>query len=243
MATSTEVKIYKNPRKVSKAIAREIRNLTRESKNKILNIALSGGKTPELLFSVIVEKYKDAISWNRIHLWWVDERCVPPDNENSNFKMANELLLSQIDIPGENIHRIKGEQDPHKEAIRYAKEIKDNIKCRQGIPIFDIIILGMGDDGHTASIFPGQLDLINETNICAVSHHPLSGMQRITLTGSIIKNAKWIFFMITGGNKAQRISEIMNNEENAKLLPAYYIEPVNGSLIWFIDEAAAINIS
>jgi len=243
MTTSTEVKIYKNPRKVSKAIAREIRNLTREPADKIFNIALSGGKTPELLFSVIVEKYKDSIPWGRIHLWWVDERCVPPKHQDSNFKMADELLISQIDIPEKNIHRIKGEHDPDEEAIRYAKEIKDFIKCRQEIPVFDIIILGMGDDGHTASIFPGQLELISETKICAVSKHPFSGMQRITLTGTVIKNAKWIFFMITGEGKAKRISEIMNNEEEAKLLPAYYIEPDKGYLIWFIDEAAAKNIS
>jgi 6-phosphogluconolactonase len=239
MTSSTEVKIYKNPRKVSKAIAREIKNLSRQPETERLNIAVSGGKTPELLFAVLVEKHKDAIPWDKIHFWWVDERCVPPEDEESNYNLARELLFSYIDIPGENIHRIKGESDPDEEALLYAAEIRKNLPIAGGIPVFDLVLLGMGDDGHTASIFPGYLELIDDKRVCAVTQHPSSGLKRVTLTGSVIKNAHRIFFMVTGENKAARISEIMNNNEAAKLLPAYYIEPVHGTLIWFIDEAAA----
>jgi 6-phosphogluconolactonase len=239
MQSSTEVKIYKNPGKVSKAIAREIKNLSLQTGSGVLNIALSGGRTPELLFAIMVEKHKDIIPWDKLHFWWVDERCVHPEDEDSNYKTAKELLFSYINIPGENIHRIKGENDPDEEAFRYSAEIKQNLPSARGLPVFDLILLGMGDDGHTASIFPDNLALIDDKKVCAVTEHPLSGMNRVTLTGSVIKNARRIFFMVTGENKAARISEIMSNDEAATLLPSYYIEPVDGILIWFIDEAAA----
>jgi len=243
MSSSTEVKIYKNPRKISKVIAKEIKNLAMKTGSDLLNIAVSGGNTPEILFAVLVEKYKDAIPWNKIHFWWADERCVPPDDDDSNYKMANELLFSFVDIPAENIHRIKGENDPEEEALRYSGEIRKNLPQARGSYVFDLIILGMGEDGHTASIFPDNLGLIDDKRLCAVAKHPSSELKRVTLTGSVIKNARKIFFMVTGTNKANRVSEIMNNEETAKLLPAYYIEPAYGTLIWFIDEAAASQIS
>jgi 6-phosphogluconolactonase len=157
--------------------------------------------------------------------------------------MANELLFSFVDIPAENIHRIKGENDPEEEALRYSGEIRKNLTQARGSYVFDLIILGMGEDGHTASIFPDNLGLIDDKRLCAVARHPSSELKRVTLTGSVIKNARKIFFMVTGTNKANRVSEIMNNEETAKLLPAYYIEPAYGTLIWFIDEAAASQIS
>ena len=243
MTSSTEVKIYKNPRKVSKAIAKEIKNLALQAGSDLLNIAVSGGNTPEILFAVLIEKYKNIIPWEKIHFWWVDERCVPPDDDDSNYKLANELLFSLINIPGKNIHRIKGENDPEEEALHYSSEIRKNLPETRGIYVFDLIILGMGEDGHTASIFPDNLGLIDDKRLCAVARHPSSDIKRVTLTGSVLKNARRIFFMITGKNKAGRVSEIMNNEETAKLLPAYYIEPACGTLIWFIDEAAASQIS
>jgi 6-phosphogluconolactonase len=239
MGSSTEVKIYRTPKKVAKAVAREIYKITGDAAR--YDIALSGGNTPKKLFRLLAEKYKDKLPWHRIHFWWADERCVATDDNESNFRLANVLLFSKVPVPPENIHRIRGENDPESEALRYAEEIEKNLNS--GNPVFDIVLLGMGSDGHTASIFPGRLELVNEKKICAATQHPGTGQYRVTLTGSVIKNSKKIFIMVTGENKSDRISEIMNNEEEAKLLPAYYLEPNNGTLIWFLDEPAAIKIS
>jgi 6-phosphogluconolactonase len=109
-------------------------------------------------------------------------------------------------------------------------------------PVFDLVLLGLGEDGHTASIFPDELELFEDERVCAVATHPLSGQKRITITGRVLNNANRVFFLVTGSNKSQRISEIMNDDEAAKLLPAYYISPKNGELIWFLDEPAAQKI-
>lgn len=243
MAASTEVKIFSKPKKAYKAVAREIRNFTLGSQKPRFDIVLSGGNTPKKLFKILAEKHKDTIPWDRIHFWWGDERCVPPTSDESNFKMANELLFSHVPVPSKNIHRIKGENKPDEEAGRYALEIERNLNYRGDVPVFDLILLGLGDDGHTASIFPDQLEIFEESRTCVATKHPLSGQKRITLTGRVINNANRVFFIVTGENKSMRVSEIMNNDEAAKLLPAYYIEPKNGLLIWFIDEPAASKIT
>jgi 6-phosphogluconolactonase len=242
-ASSTEVKIFQKPKKVAKSVAKEIIKLTRQSAQSRFNIVLSGGKTPQKLFDVLGEKYNDSVSWERIHFWWGDERCVSPGSDKSNFKLANDLLLSKISIPEENIHRIRGENDPEEEAPRYEREIKENLNYRGETPVFDLILLGLGEDGHTASIFPDQLELFEEERICVATSHPLTGQPRITLSGRVLNNANRVFFMVTGEEKSMRISEIMNDDEAAKLMPAYYIEPKNGTLTWYLDEAAASKIA
>src|SRR5690606_28257967 len=178
----------------------------------------------------------------RVHFWWGDERCVSPDSEQSNYRMASETLFRKINIPNSNIHRIHGENNPEDEALRYTEEIESNLSSKKGLPVFDLVLLGLGDDGHTASIFPGQLDLFKTNDWCAVSNHPESGQKRITMTGKVINNARNVFFIVTGENKAQRISEILNEDEASKQLPARYVDPVNGSLVWFIDEEGASGI-
>lgn len=243
MEFSTEVRIFPKPKKVARKVAREIKKLILESKHERFDIALSGGNTPQKLFKALVKKHHDTIPWERVHFWWGDERCVKPDNDQSNFRMANEHLFVKIPVPSKNIHRIHGENNPATEADRYAAEIKKHLKMKDGVPAFDLILLGLGEDGHTASIFPGRPDLFHTNSLCAVAEHPETGQKRITLTGKILNNASNIFFLVTGEGKAKRISEIMNNEEEAKMLPAWHIQPVSGSLTWFIDEPAATQIS
>ena len=242
MTAITEVKIFATPKEVYEAIAKEILHLTQNSTQPRFHVALSGGKTPKGLFKKLSKKYADSIPWSRIHFWWGDERCVSPNDEESKYKMTNDYLLSKISIPKENIHRIIGEENPEEEANRYSDEINEQLNHRGENPVFDLLILGIGDDGHTASIFPDEIELFENEKICSVTQHPITGQNRITITGRVLNNAIRIFFLVTGENKSTRISEIMNDSEAVKLLPAYYISPKNGELIWFLDEAAASKI-
>ena len=243
MKAITEVKIFDKPNNVYTAVANELHALTHKSAQERFDIILSGGNTPTELFRLLGNNFTDSIPWEKIHFWWGDERCVSPDSTESNYKTAYDNLLSKIRIPLENIHRIKGENEPEQEALRYTKELEKNVNSREGNPVADLVLLGLGEDGHTVSIFPDQIELFEDERICAVTEHPITGQKRITLTGRVLNNANRVFFLVTGNNKAQRISEIMNDDEAAKLLPAYYISPVNGKLIWYIDEAAGSKIS
>lgn len=208
-------------------------------KKPLVTVALSGGSTPKVLFRLWAERYRGRIDWTKIHFFWGDERCVPPDDEESNFKMANGLFLSRVDIPEGNIHRIRGEEEPEAEAKRYAKEITQFVPSRNGLPAFDMILLGMGDDGHTASIFPHQMELLTAEALCAVATHPESGQKRATLTGKVINNAKEVVFLVTGKGKAEKLEEIIEAKDGSGKYPAAHIEPTHGELHWFVDEAAA----
>ncbi len=243
MSSSTEVKILPKPKKVCKRVAKQLLKMTQDSSQQKFNIALSGGNTPRKLFKILASDFGSKIQWKRIHFWWGDERCVPPDDHQSNFKLASDFLFSKISIPEENIHRIKGENNPEEEAHRYTHEIDSHLNYRGENPVFDLVILGLGEDGHTASIFPDQLELFEDERVCVATEHPLTGQKRITLTGKVLNNANRLIFMVTGESKSQRIAEIMNDDEAAKLLPAYYISPKNGSLVWYLDEKAAVRIT
>ncbi len=204
----------------------------------VFHVALSGGSTPKILFDIIGEKYANSFDWSKIHLWWGDERCVPPTDDDSNFKMTVNHLIKHIDIPEANIHRVLGENEPELEAERYAKDIMSIIPQKNGLPFFDLIILGMGPDGHTASIFPHQMNLMDSENICEVATHPESGQQRITLTGHTINNAAEVSFLVTGSNKNEKINAIFNQILNYELYPAAHIRPIDGELNWFMDKDA-----
>ncbi len=208
----------------------------------IVTVALSGGSTPRVLFEHWAEEYKDSIDWSKVHFFWGDERCVPPDDEESNYKMAHELFLSKVDIPEENIHRIKGEAEPVEEARRYAEELLRYVSSRNGFPSFDMVIQGMGEDGHTASIFPDQMELLLTPALCAVAVHPETGQQRITLTGKVLNNATEVVFLVTGKNKAERVEDILGGGGKAREYPAAHIRPEEGGLHWFLDKAAAAKV-
>ncbi|MCG8309441.1 MAG: 6-phosphogluconolactonase [Cytophagales bacterium] len=207
-------------------------------KNGGFNVALSGGSTPKIWLEYLSNLKETIINWKRIHLFWGDERCVPPDHVDSNYGMTKSCLLDQIDIPKKNVHRIKGELDPGKAATAYARELRDHLPHGE-VPTFDLIILGMGDDGHTASIFPYEIDLWNFDENCVVATHPVSGQKRVSFTGRVINNAHSVAFLINGRNKAQKVKEIINNESNASNYPASLVKPYKGELFWFLDADAA----
>lgn len=231
--------IFDTPDKLANELADQLMSWISEHPGMVFHLALSGGKTPDLLFDILAQKFPDSYLWQKVHFWWVDERMVGPTHAESNFGTANRLLFSKITIPEENIHRIKGENDPETEARSYSKQIQEKLSSKNSLPRFDLLLLGMGDDGHTASIFPDQLHLMDSTKICEVAQNPQSGQLRITLTGRVINNASAVCFIVTGAGKADRMAEIANIKEKANLHPAAHIHPESGNLYWYLDRAAA----
>lgn len=209
-----------------------------EKDESIFNVALSGGSTPKIWFDYLAKNASNPIEWSRIRLFWGDERCVPPDNSDSNFGMAKKHLLDHIDIPAENIHRIHGERKPADAALHYSKELTENLQ-HEKTPVFDLVILGIGDDGHTASIFPHQIELWSADDNCVVATHPISGQERVSITGKIINSAKAVAFLVTGDSKAERVKEIIEEEPHSAYYPASLVRPKTGTLHWFLDTEAA----
>jgi len=204
-----------------------------------VHIALSGGSTPQIVFEELASLKKDAIDWSKVHLYWGDERCVPPTDEQSNYKMTQTYLLSQINIPIANVHRIKGEDLPSEEAVRYEELLREKLPNLAGIPSFDLVILGMGEDGHTASIFPHEIGLWESDRLCEVATHPESGQKRITITGKVINHSKEVAFLVTGIGKKGKVVDILNHQGDFKEYPATLVAPESGNLIWFLDKGAA----
>lgn len=238
------VKIFETPNALAEELAGEfyfhVAKLSQQQDK--INIALSGGSTPHLWFKRIAShriSHSFDIVWHKVHFFWCDERCVPADHPDSNYGMAYKLFLKPLGINSSNIHRIRGEDDPEEEAIRYAKEIFKYVPVRDSIPVFDWIFLGMGDDGHTASIFPDQLNLLYSDKICEVAVHPQTGQKRITLTGKTLVNARRVTFIITGSSKSQIVHEILTGKPPSKLYPAKHIRPLRGEPEWYLDKNAA----
>jgi len=234
------MRIFSTPGELAEKFAGELARLINDSATKKgkFNIALSGGSTPELLFSVLAAGYGSKVRWQDVHFFWGDERCVDPADPESNFGMTFEKLLSKIDLPQENIHRIRGENDPKEEALRYSGEIASNTISRDDFPVFDLILLGLGEDGHTASIFPGHPELLESDKICDIANHPVTNQKRITITGRVINNAEAIVFLVTGSKKAKVVKKILKNKHPVQNYPASFVVPVYGTLTWFMDQEA-----
>ena len=202
------------------------------------SIALSGGSTPLLLFKDLSKKLKERRNLNT-KFFWVDERCVPPESDESNYKMAKENHFINNIFNSQNIFRIKGEIEPEKELINYNNILSENLLIDKKIPSFDLIILGLGDDGHTASLFPNEFLNFRNKEDCIIASHPSSGQKRISLSEKIINNAKEVIFHVTGSGKKYVIDEIINKRGNYKSYPASYISPKSTNLSWYLDFEAS----
>lgn len=235
------VKVYNNTRELAKQLAKFLADAAINQMNAKRNlfVALSGGSTPKLLFKILADKYKDASWWKVVHFFWGDERMVPADSPESNYGEAKRILFDNILIPPENIHNVNGENDITNECNRYDCEIASYLQRENLLPVFDIVILGMGEDGHTASIFPNQIDLINSEGICEEAIHPVTGQKRLTLTGKVINNAIRVVFLVAGKDKAGIVSAIINKKDNYQDYPAAHINPETGNLLWMLDKEAA----
>ena len=201
-----------------------------------VTVALSGGSTPIKLFQIWADEYRTRIDWSRIHFFWGDERCVPHESPESNFGEANRIWLSHVDIPASNIHPIMGDADPIQEAIRYQSEIGRWVPAVDGVPQFDLILLGMGSDGHTASIFPDQMELLTSDQLCAVAEHPVSGQKRISITGRLIDHGLWVAFLIAGKDKQETLDQVLTQKGDYQKFPAAMIEAKQ--VDFFVDQAA-----
>lgn len=235
---SYKIIVTENVKELSEKFAQILWEISRAKKSPI-NIALSGGSTPKTIFDFLAENYKDKIEWAKINFFWGDERCVPSDHPDSNYFMTYEHLFSKINVPQKNIFKIDGDNKPEDEAIRYSEIIFKNVELINNIPSFDLILLGLGEDGHTASIFPDSINLISDKRICAVSQHPALCQKRITLTGTVINNSKKIIFLVTGKSKNEMVDKIINKKSDFEKLPASFINPTDGELIWLMDKEAA----
>ena len=198
------------------------------------SIAISGGSSPKILFKTLSEKLKIKINIDT-KFFWVDERCVSPDSEESNYKMTKENLFRYNIFKPENIFRIKGENDPEKELVEYNRILKKNLKLENNIPKFDLIILGLGEDGHTASLFPHEFLKFRNKEECIIATHPNSGQKRISLSEKIINNANEVIFYVPGSGKKYVVDEIINKRGNFNSYPASYIKPVSSKLSWYLD--------
>ncbi len=233
-------RIYKDKTEVAKQFSAYFADKTDSSEP--FHVALSGGSTPKIVFDVLAENFADKIDWSQVHFYWGDERCVPPTDDDSNYKMTMEHIFSKIEVPKENIHRVLGENEPKGEAMRYANLLEINLDRVDGIPQFDLVILGMGDDGHTASIFPHEIELWESNDHCVVATHPDSGQIRVSINGKVINQAKEVAFLVTGKSKADKVKAIIGKTEGSEKYPASLVNPKSGNLIWFLDEDAASNL-
>jgi 6-phosphogluconolactonase len=203
--------------------------------------ALSGGKTPTALYDLLAKApFASQIPWASVHLFWGDERCVPPDHADSNYRMTKELLLDRVPIPPANVHRMPGEMDPIEAAARYEEELREFFAPhRAGFPVFDFILLGLGEDGHTASLFPGTR-AIRESARWVLGHNvDAQKGWRITLTPPAINATRKVVFIVAGAGKASVLRDILEGPYQPDFLPAQIIRPNGGELLWMLDSDAA----
>jgi len=240
-----DIRVFKDSPAVAQAAAEMILASAREAAaaGRNFSLVLSGGSTPKLLYQLLAaEPYRSRVDWTRMEIYFGDERVVPVDHADSNFKMANEALISRVPLKPENVHRMRGEIDPNQAAIEYGQMLK--ARFGEGGP--DITLLGMGDDGHTASLFP-HTSALDETQHRCVAHFvekSTTGKSwRITLTAPFINRSATVLLLVTGASKAARLAEILHGPRDPKRLPIQLIDPASGQLIWMLDEAAATNIS
>jgi 6-phosphogluconolactonase len=202
------------------------------------SVALAGGSTPRMVYSALAAR--PDVPWNKIHFFWGDERHVPPDHADSNYRMAHEAMLSKVPVPAGNIHRIHGE-DPKAESASetYAADVSGHFKLAAGqFPRFDVVMLGMGADGHTASLFPGTTAVTEHRGIVTSTWVEKFKTHRITLTVPAINNAACVMFVVSGADKAETLRLVLRDHQQP-IFPSQLIRPTNGRLIWLVDQPAA----
>ena len=206
-------------------------------------VAISGGSTPKAVFELLARDYADKISWGHVQLFWVDERCVPPADKESNFGMTKQAMLDKVPLPAANVHRMEGELDPQEAASRYEAEIRNTLRLEGAeTPAFDLMLLGLGPDGHTASLFPHTEGLHELARICLANHVPQKDTWRLTLTWPVITQGREVVFLIEGEEKAGVLKTVFTGAYEPEQYPAQLIRPANGRLTLLLDQAVAAQL-
>ena len=209
----------------------------------VARVAISGGTTPKVMFALLGDQsqpYFARVPWDKLHLFWVDERCVPPTDAESNYRMTNEAMLSHVPLPASQIYRMAGELDPALAASQYEATIRAAFGLGGAeMPVFDLVLLGMGDDGHTASLFPHTAALDDLTSIVVANHVPQKDTWRITLTSPVINGGRVVAFLIENTNKAQVVHDVFLGAYDPESKPSQLVRPTSGELTLLLDAAAA----
>jgi 6-phosphogluconolactonase len=236
-----EVRVLPDPSEAAEAAARELVAAFSDSIGRF-RVAFSGGSTPKLLFDRLAgDTFRTLVDWTRARVFFVDERCVPPGDARSNYRLAKEHLLDPLRVPPENVFRIRGEEEPRRAAEEY-EALLDREFGADGPPRFDYVLLGLGTDGHTASLFPGTKAL-GETRRFAVENYvPKLGEWRLTLTLPVLNAARRAVFLVVGKEKRDAVAVVVRTERSRADLPASLVRPDRGSLIWILDEAAGVGL-
>ncbi|RPJ25564.1 MAG: 6-phosphogluconolactonase [Chloroflexi bacterium] len=242
-----EIRIFNNLEALSQAAATLFIEQAAQSiaERKRFLVALNGGSTPIRLFQLLAADFREKVDWSRVHIFWGDERCVPPEESGSSYGQAREVLLSRVPIPEANIQRIKGELGPVEASKDYSLTLKGFASPPLEWPRFDLVYLGLGEDGHTASLFPGSPVEGSEPTMPVTAHYQDRPANRVTLTPLVFNSARVIAFMATGEKKADIFAEVLSGTRtrNPERYPAQRIKPTDGQLIWLVDEAAASKLS
>ncbi len=239
-----QIYTFKTPLLVAEKVAEELlkNSLEAEKKQTAFHVSLSGGSTPKLLFKILSrDEYLDTIRWEWLHFWWGDERLEPYESAESNYGEAYRLLFSSKQIPQNNIHPVDTKLAAEESVEQYGKSICSVLESQANTPVFDWMILGLGDDGHTASLFPDGVDL-NLDQTTALAIHPQSAQQRVSLTLKVINASKRISFLVTGSGKKDVLKHLFNETGDYKLWPSHAVINPNDTREWFLDTAAATEL-
>jgi 6-phosphogluconolactonase len=243
--TNREIIICRDADELSRKAAGQLVSLARQAiaAHGRFTVALSGGSTPKALYSLLATgEFSEQLAWRQIHLFWGDERCVAPDHAESNFRMVKETLLSRTIIPTENVHRMAGEKAPAVAAAEYEIQLRKHFHIEDDtVPRFDLVLLGLGEDGHTASLFPGSSALNETERLVATTYVEKLNAHRLSLTFPVINSAAQIAFLVAGESKSAIVKEILTTEKCD--YPAARIRPENGQLIWFVTQDAASDLA
>jgi len=243
--THPKIFIYKDSAALSSAAAEIFLESAKEAiqARGHFTVALSGGGTPGELYTLLaVVPYRNQGPWGKTFVFWADERLVPPDEDGSNYRQAMYAFLNKVPIPTENILRIKGELESHNAAIDYTQTLKRFASPPFEWPRFDLALLGMGADGHMASLFPGSPVAITEPVLSVTENYQGRPANRVTLTAPVFNSARQVVFLVTGESKSETLSRVINGEHRPFDLPAQRIQPTDGTLTWLLDRAAASNL-
>ncbi|MEW6385980.1 MAG: 6-phosphogluconolactonase [Thermodesulfobacteriota bacterium] len=237
------IQVYPDLESLSRAAAdafvRRVREVL-EVRDRV-SLALSGGHTPRRTYELLAQpEFRDEIDWKRVHVFWGDERCVPPEDPRSNARLAREALLDHVPLPAGNVHPIWCGASPEAGAAQYAARLKDFFAGRT--PRFDLMLLGLGADGHTASLFPGSEALKERSRWTAVVKVPQEEFCRVTLTFPLINQAALIAVLVAGADKAETLKEVLKGPREPQRLPARLLSPLTGELRWLVDREAAARL-